>query len=131
MRPIRFLADESCDFAVVRALRAAGYDVAAVGEGASRSDDPEVIARAHHEQRILLTEDKDFGWLVFVSHANADGVILMRFPGNARRSLVQAVMHLVEERGRELVGCFVVVQPGCVRISRRLPPRGTDADSDA
>jgi len=25
---VRFLADESCDFAVVRALRAAGHDVA-------------------------------------------------------------------------------------------------------
>ena len=27
---LRFLADESCDFAVVRALRSAGYDVFAV-----------------------------------------------------------------------------------------------------
>ena len=30
--PLRFLADESCDFAVVRALRADGYDVAALSE---------------------------------------------------------------------------------------------------
>jgi hypothetical protein len=29
---MRFLADESCDFAVVRALRAAGHDVVAVAE---------------------------------------------------------------------------------------------------
>jgi len=27
---MKFLADESCDFAVVRALRVAGYDVATV-----------------------------------------------------------------------------------------------------
>jgi hypothetical protein len=27
---LRFLADESCDFAIVRALRAQGYDVLAV-----------------------------------------------------------------------------------------------------
>ncbi|CAG0937031.1 hypothetical protein TFLX_05935 [Thermoflexales bacterium] len=32
MRTLRFLADESCDFAVVRALRAAGFDVLAVSE---------------------------------------------------------------------------------------------------
>ncbi len=29
---LRFLADESCDFAVTRALRMAGYDVLAVAE---------------------------------------------------------------------------------------------------
>jgi len=29
---VRFLADESCDFAVVRALRGAGHDVSAVTE---------------------------------------------------------------------------------------------------
>ena len=29
---LRFLADESCDFVVVRALRVEGYDVLAVSE---------------------------------------------------------------------------------------------------
>jgi hypothetical protein len=29
---VRFVADESCDFAVVRALRSAGHDVVAVAE---------------------------------------------------------------------------------------------------
>ncbi len=29
---MRFLADESCDFSVVRALRSAGHDVAAIAE---------------------------------------------------------------------------------------------------
>jgi hypothetical protein len=33
---MRFLADESCDFAVVRALRAAGHDVLAVAETCTR-----------------------------------------------------------------------------------------------
>jgi hypothetical protein len=32
MAGLRFLADESCDFTVVRSLRAAGYDVLAVSE---------------------------------------------------------------------------------------------------
>ena len=63
---MRFLADESCDFAVVRALRAAGHEVRALTEETSRTDDREVIALAAQEQRILLTEDKDFGWLAFV-----------------------------------------------------------------
>jgi hypothetical protein len=39
---LRFLADESCDFALVRALRADGHDVSAVSEAMSRSDDHEM-----------------------------------------------------------------------------------------
>jgi predicted nuclease of predicted toxin-antitoxin system len=39
-----------------------------VSEVEKRSDDRELIERAGRENRILLTEDKDFGWLVFVSH---------------------------------------------------------------
>lgn len=61
---MRFLADESCDFAVVRALREAGHDVLAIREVSPRAEDSAVVDRAHREERVLLTEDKDFGQLV-------------------------------------------------------------------
>jgi hypothetical protein len=41
---MRFLADESCDFAVVRVLRAAGHEVMAVVEMARGAKDFDVIA---------------------------------------------------------------------------------------
>ncbi len=40
---MRFLADESCDFAVVRALRAAGHDVAVIAEISPRATDEFVM----------------------------------------------------------------------------------------
>lgn len=115
--PLSFLADESCDFAVVRGLRSDGFDVLAVSQFASRTDDRELIEQAAREQRILLTEDKDFGWLVFVSHVDSPGVILIRFPGNARETLVQTIRQVVREQGENLRGAFVVVQPSHIRIS--------------
>ncbi len=62
---MRFLADESCDFAVVRALRAAGHDVLAIAELTPRAEDDAVTDLAVREERLLLTEDKDFGRLVY------------------------------------------------------------------
>jgi uncharacterized protein (DUF433 family) len=56
---IRHCCATGCDFAVVRALRAEGYDVLAVSEVMRRSDDRELIDQASREKRILLTEDKD------------------------------------------------------------------------
>jgi len=81
---VRFLADESCDFAAVRALRAAGHDVLAVSEFQQRSVDEELMALALGEERILITEDKDFGTLTFASQHESHGVILLRFPASAR-----------------------------------------------
>jgi predicted nuclease of predicted toxin-antitoxin system len=117
--PPRFLADESCDFSVVRALRAQAFDVVAVSEQTPGAIDRELIREAHAEQRILITEDNDFGWLVFVSHVDTAGVILIRFPGDARKTLAATIVDLVQEQAESLPGAFVVVQPGHVRLTRR------------
>ena len=61
---MRFLADESCDFRVVRALRAAGHDVVAAIEATPGAEDAAVIEVAVRERRIFVTEDRDFGQLV-------------------------------------------------------------------
>ena len=81
---MRFLADESCDFAIVRALRAAGHDVLAVAERAPSADDPDIIHLARGEERILLTEDKDFGQLVFAHGHHAHGILFLRYPRTVR-----------------------------------------------
>jgi predicted nuclease of predicted toxin-antitoxin system len=114
---VRFLADENCDFAIVRALRSVGHDVLAVGEVQNRSVDHELMELAYTEGRIVLTEDKDFGWLAFVRHMDNPGVILVRFPASARHGLAASVVQLVNELGPKLKGAFVVLRPGSVRIS--------------
>ncbi len=116
---MRFLADESCDFAVVRGLRAAGHEVAAVAEVSPRAEDEAVIDLAIREGRLLLTEDKDFGQLVYANKRSTGGVLLLRFPARARAGLPKAVVELVRRCGERLVGRFVVVQPGRVRVGRR------------
>ena len=58
---MQFLADESCDFAVVRSLKDAGHDVVAVAEILRGASDEVVIDLAASKRRILITEDKDFG----------------------------------------------------------------------
>ena len=52
-RTHRFLADESCDFSVVRALRSADHDVVAIAEVSPRAEDDVVMERAVRGGRIL------------------------------------------------------------------------------
>jgi len=64
----------------------------------------------------LLTEDKDFGQLIYADRRATGGILLLRFPATARSGLSKAVLELVRRRGERLVGRFIVVQPGRIRI---------------
>jgi predicted nuclease of predicted toxin-antitoxin system len=72
---MRFLADESCGFTVVRVLRRAGFDALSIAESTPRAEDFEVVSLNLREERILLTEDKDFGRLVYSHGQETLGVI--------------------------------------------------------
>jgi len=84
----------------------------------SKAEDTEVIGLALHEKRILLTEDKDFGRLVYSHGQQTLGVIFLRFPTFARRQISKDVVNLVKQQGEKLAGSFITVQPGRIRISR-------------
>jgi predicted nuclease of predicted toxin-antitoxin system len=62
--PLRLLADECCDRDLVLLLRQAGHDVRYVAEGNAGHSDDAVLRLAVQEDRVLLTEDTDFGELV-------------------------------------------------------------------
>ncbi|MCL5405336.1 MAG: DUF5615 family PIN-like protein [Deltaproteobacteria bacterium] len=112
-----FLADESCDFAVIRALRASGYEVKAIAELCPGVSDEKVMQMSVEEGRILLTEDKDFGWFVFAGASGSASVIFIRFPMQARSSLPETVVSFVEQAGSKLPGSFAVLEPGRMRLT--------------
>jgi predicted nuclease of predicted toxin-antitoxin system len=55
----------SLDMSLVRALRRDGHDVLAVAETSPGTPDEEVVRLAQADDRIVLTEDRDFGRLVY------------------------------------------------------------------
>ncbi len=115
---MRLVADESCDFAVVSAVRSAGHDVISIAERMPGAEDEQVIKLAATERRLLLTEDKDFGQLVFAAAKGNSGVILIRYPSTARSTLTDEVVKLLAERTESLYSRFVVMEPGRVRVTQ-------------
>jgi predicted nuclease of predicted toxin-antitoxin system len=114
---MRFLADESCDYIHVKTLREAGHDVVAVLEIMPGAEDLGVIQLSIREKRILLTEDKDFGQLVYASGQNSVGVIFLRYPFSSRIQISRDLSILIEQQGERLIRGFVTIQPGRIRIS--------------
>jgi len=76
---MKFLLDENVDLPLGDYLNARGYDVTAVALDYTRSiEDHEVLEIARAEDRILITNDKDFGELIYRQQLEHTGVILFR-----------------------------------------------------
>ena len=116
---MNFLADESCAGPVIEALRNAGHDVTAVAEIAKGASDEQVLEFALGEGRVLVTEDRDFGELVFARGRSSAGVLLVRFTSRARHAKPSTVVDAVSRLGERLREAFTVVEPGQVRVSSR------------
>jgi len=73
----RWLANENFPLPSVAKLRAAGWDVLAVCEGARSASDMDVLALACHEGCWLATFDRDYGELVFRRNLPPPPLILL------------------------------------------------------
>ena len=107
---MRFLADESCDFAVVRSLRAASHDVTTIAESSAGIEDQAVIDQSIREARILLTEDKDFGDLAFRQAMSVPGIVLLRIESSRRLRKGPRLMAAIERFGDTLFGRYTVIE---------------------
>jgi predicted nuclease of predicted toxin-antitoxin system len=75
---VKFLVDECTGTSVVACLRDEGHDVAAVAEVMPQADDDEILDHAVSDARILVTNDKDFGEMIYRSGQAHRGVVLLR-----------------------------------------------------
>jgi predicted nuclease of predicted toxin-antitoxin system len=116
---VRWLADEWVAAPLVALLRAHGHDVLYVAEAAVGLSDADVIALALREKRLLLTEDKDFGDLVFRRERTVPGVVLMRIGSETPTLKTTCLAAAIERYAEGLFGRYTVIEEGRFR-SRRL-----------
>ena len=74
----RYLVDECLGQLVVSNLRKIGRDVAWVRDGSEGLSDEDVLAWSVRDQRVLLTEDYDYGELIFGRGRSAYGVVILQ-----------------------------------------------------
>jgi predicted nuclease of predicted toxin-antitoxin system len=118
---IRYLANENIPLASVHELRAAGDDVLAAAESFPGAGDPEVLARAHQDQRILLTFDRDYGELIYLRGLPAPlGLIYFRFTPTTPLHVAEVLRELREIPRLTLEGSYTVVEQDRLR-QRPLP----------
>ena len=111
---MRFLADEGVDAAIVSAIRSDGHDVRWMAEELEGSTDDVVLDTAVTDARILITEDKDFGELVFRQRLHHHGIVLVRVDGIANDRKGRIVAQAVSEYQAHLAGATALAASGGV-----------------
>ena len=114
--------DESVAGAIVVRLQSDGHTLLIMRDIAQGAPDIDVLAQAVAAGAVLLTEDKDFGELVYHSGVAHPGVVLIRLAGLPRARRADLVSEAVRDHESELPNAFTVISPGGIRIRRPSPP---------
>jgi predicted nuclease of predicted toxin-antitoxin system len=120
---LRLLCDEGVERQIVESLRSAGHVVSYIAESDPGLTDEAVLALANESGALLVTNDKDFGELVFRRGLISQGVMLLRLAGMAPVEKGRLVAAVVAEHEVELQSAFCVVTSTAVRIRPRSYPR--------
>ena len=111
------VADESVAGPIVERLRADGHTILSIRETTPSIPDDQVLARSIAEAAPLLTEDTDFGELVYRLAAEHAGVILIpSLDALPRATRVELVSRAVRDHGTEFAGRFTVITLKGIRI---------------
>ena len=112
-----FLANENFPGEAVNALRLLGNDVAWIREDLPGSSDLQVLDRAQHEDRILITFEKDFGELAFRWGLPASsGIVLFRISTPSSEHVARVAVAALQQR-EDWAGHFSVIEDNRIRMT--------------
>ena len=108
---MRFLVDESSGKALANLLKNAGYDVLFVRDILPATSDERILDFAESEKRVVITDDKDFGELVFRLNMPTSGVIFLRTLTTDPEKIFEMIKGILDKAE----GKFIVIREGRIR----------------
>ena len=113
---IKFLADVNVEKSVVEYLLEKKYDTKWIPEYNCEMLDDELLHWANIENRVIITNDKDFGELIFLQKKISTGIILFRVREQRAENKVNLIKHLLENFSEKILNHFIVITGEKIRI---------------
>ena len=114
---MRFLVDECTGPKVAEWLRDQGHQVFSIFDKASGISDDDILATALTDNWILITNDKDFGEMVFRERRPHNGIIFLRLDDERAANKIEVLRQLLKNYSEKLSGQFVTVTETKVRFA--------------
>ena len=119
-----FVADESVDMGIVTYLQFYfkqdnnPQEIISIQNSFQGIQDDKVLQFAHNLKFILLTEDKDFGELVYRLKYPHHGIVLIRIKDMPREDRIRLAALTIKQHAEELKNTFSVITNNGIRIKK-------------
>ncbi len=110
------IADENLHGYLIKVLIDRGHAVNTVASIQQGAPDEKVIEIARNEAAILVTEDKDFGELVFAHQMAKVTVVFLRYRLAELSLIAQNLVRVVGEYGPKEGRYFIVISSTRIRV---------------
>ena len=117
---MRFLVDECTGPRVAKWLQNLNHDVFSVYDENRGLDDENILHKANLENYILITNDKDFGELIFRLKRQHKGVILLRLEDERAKNKIAVLDRVLKLYSDKLINNFIVVNESTIRIAGKV-----------
>lgn len=113
---MRFLTDAHISIEMIAVLTGQGHDVVDARLLPPRTWDEELVRIAERDQRIVVTNDRDFGTLVSALGMHLPGVVLIRMPSERDAERVARLAAVLPTIEGVMPGRYVVITRDRLRI---------------
>jgi len=116
---MKFLLDANVEYRLATYLLSLGHDVKTIAHDyPSALADQEVLSIAVKEMRVLITNDRDYGELIFRQHLSHSGIIYFRLKNSKDISGKLHWLQTVLQTHKDNLHEYLVVTPNCVKIRK-------------
>jgi predicted nuclease of predicted toxin-antitoxin system len=109
------IADENIDHRLIEILREY-FEVISIYESFRGATDLEIVSMARQKVAMIITEDKDFGEIVFTNEYEHLTVILLRYTFKDKAKFYEVLSVLLQHQALALIGKFTTITPDKIRI---------------
>ncbi|MCD4795505.1 MAG: DUF5615 family PIN-like protein [Bacteroidales bacterium] len=113
---MKFIVDECTGPNVAHWLQTKSYQVFSVYDESPGISDRQILNKAYKEDYIIITNDKDFGELVFRKNLLHKGIILLRMKKETSENKIYLLSQILEYYAHLLENKFVVATEQNIRI---------------
>lgn len=117
---MKILADESVGYRIIIFLRKHSFDVTAIIDNDASIPDTEVLKKANEQSALLITEDKDFGELVFRLKLKHKEILLLRFLNILNDVINRKILDALQKHEDELPNNFSTLTDKKLRIRQTI-----------
>jgi predicted nuclease of predicted toxin-antitoxin system len=113
---LKFLADVNVESTLVDFLRKKDFDVLWIPDYDCQLKDDELLNLANKEKRVLITNDTDFGELVYLQKRITSGIVLFRIKGQDIKKKLRFLNQLIRLYSDKIENHFIVIADKRIRI---------------